>query len=139
MWALDPGTLNEDQFGLNKIFLQHDKDIEDLYNPCRPNVIDNPINKVAAVQPEHFDLRHMTQLAAATIHGSAISINQIHQSSKCLAKILIPHQIKSRVREMLNMYGITKSSIFPDLDNLASQIKQDYTNKVQIPPSDTEP
>ena len=40
-----------------------------------------------------------------------------------LVKYLIPHEVRREFRKILNSYGVNDSSMFPDLDGLASHLK----------------
>jgi type I restriction enzyme M protein len=68
--------------------------------------------------PEHVTRRIIAQQGHFTIHKNPdVSFNGWFR------KIIIPSIIRQQIRHILSNYGITRESLFPDLDGLARHIK----------------
>ena len=93
------------------------------------NDSDNPTEQILAIFPRHTDLRHVFQQAVATIHGTNKPIDDLEGAGTFIEKIVIPGSAKKRMRERLRILGITRSTLFPDLENLALDLKQMDFNK----------
>jgi hypothetical protein len=64
----------------------------------------------------------MTQQSFFTIHGNNALITKDPNIDILLAKIVIPKELKKQLRDHLFILGITRSILFPDLQNLAKEI-----------------
>ena len=64
-----------------------------------------------------------------TIHGSNTPLEDLLDDSppKALLKFSVPQGAKSELRRDLDLMGVFRSSLFPDLENLARDIvRQDW-------------
>lgn len=91
-------------------------------------VINGPTNSVSnhtlALETIHLDIRQMVQKSEFTIHGSSDPIENHANRDKFLAKITIPFSSKETFRIGLQVLAITESTLFPDLEHLACEIKE---------------
>lgn len=120
IWCLEPGRLNKDGSipSLNN-FIETDKCLEPAFNPGDPSP-----EGVLAINPSHNDLRMSLQQAKFTVHGCPKSIEQYDDAEKYLVKIIIPAKYKSKLKIQLRTIGICRSSLFPDLGNLAIELSE---------------
>ena len=49
-------------------------------------------------------------------------INELADADKFLAKIRIPGKAKTSFRQVLALFGISRLTLFPDLENLATDL-----------------
>lgn len=81
--------------------------------------------KILAVMPRQETRRIMQQHGAFTIHSrESERLDQAKNSNNFLTQITIPVERKAQIREELRLLGVTRSQLFPDLDNLAREISE---------------
>jgi len=85
-----------------------------------------------AIPATYQDTRMIAQRSCFTIHGkSLISITDIVTSRTegnleyCLKEFPIDPESRDQILEELNMLGITRSSIYPDLDRLGYDLAKE--------------
>lgn len=144
LWAMYPDELNNCSgfFGLplpNYPVLQyfarepygnHDKIANELQLSKKPN---RPI----AVEPPMNFPRMVTQLSTFTVHPKpepGNSIPELLTDEKYLVRYVIPKNSKDKIRQNLTSLGITRSTLFPDLDSLATDIIQEHHIIAYNPP-----
>ena len=95
--------------------------MEDAHFLCKEAFIkdQNPSAKILSVTGDHFDVRHLVQSAAFTIHGTTIALNEHPERDQFLLEFEVSGKIKSNLLDALKVVGIRESYIFPDLDHLA--------------------
>jgi hypothetical protein len=76
-------------------------------------------NKVGKFIPKHFTPRISTQGGLFTIHPKPYEPFE----SKDMDKILIPRELRRRLKRTLNKYGVNRFSLFPSLDGLGAHIE----------------
>ena len=138
VWVLAPSVFNEEQWGEKLIYFPHVPMVTAMancaFNPymtlaqslVRGSIKYN-IKKtgvVTAFHPQHTIMRHMVQKAKFTIHHTPTALNELQGAPKFLGKIIIPlNDIKQQlILEDLQLAGVTRDSLFPDLDNLAKHL-----------------
>ena len=123
IWTLEPVGLNRRQISTqHNIAIATDSEIQSLFKDA---FIDSPEprdKRVAAVLTEQIDLRELVQQSAFTVHGSDVPLNKFPEADTYLAKIIIPKDRKRYFVESLDLLGITRSILFPDLGNLAIEL-----------------
>jgi type I restriction enzyme M protein len=76
-------------------------------------------NKVGKFIPRHLTPRITTQGGLFTIHPDPYQAFE----SDDVDKIIIPNEIRSKLRRTLNKYGVDRFSLFPGLDSLSVYIE----------------
>jgi hypothetical protein len=76
-------------------------------------------NKVGKFIPRHLTPRITTQGGLFTIHPDPYQAFE----SDDVDKIIIPNEIRSKLRRTLNKYGVDRLSLFPGLDSLSVYIE----------------
>jgi hypothetical protein len=66
----------------------------------------------------------MVQLSEFTLHGVPTPIEELPNNEKFLMKFIIPRGAKARLRRFLRAFGVTNSTLFPDLEHLAGDVKR---------------
>ena len=78
---------------------------------------------VLVFTPTHVSTRMPVQKAAFTLFGSsASSLERLRDDPLLLQRLVIPRERVPRMRHELEMAGITRSTLFPDLDGVASEV-----------------
>jgi hypothetical protein len=57
------------------------------------------------------------------VHGRNEKLNQEKYFEKCLAAFKIPAGKKVLIKDQLESLGVTRSFLFPDLENLAKDVR----------------
>ena len=117
LWVLDPSQLNN------------------VYKAPFPYVLDEEkeevfevegTERVLAIHAPYADWRMKMQQSEFTLHSYYVALEEEWSSSLYLKeKIIIPSDLKPEIRERLSTLGITRETLFPDLDNIAKAIKYD--------------
>jgi hypothetical protein len=114
IWIMDPRQLNR------SFNAHYPAEIEDTI------FIGKDEKKVVAICAAHTNTRMNSQRAEFTIHMNYTPLDQIKEASVALRdKILIPHHLKAELKEKLRALGGDRSSLFPDLDNIAKAVVED--------------
>lgn len=82
-------------------------------------------NKAFAISSPYTDLRMKAQLSEFTVHMHYDDILDHTESGLFIKeKIIINWRIKKELREKLRGLGFDKASLFPDLDNISQNIRE---------------
>lgn len=138
VWALDALLLNAHYCGGDELLWgPSDKRVLPLFRGAFDDQSDEPGSTIA-ILPEHTDLRHVMQNACFTVHGDRTLIESTDIGKSCLTRIVIPASAKDRLLKDLKILGIHRSSIFPDLEGLAGELR-DTRYKARRVVDDDEP
>jgi len=122
LWGMEPARLNEVFTGEFCIYHDSDPPAKSLVHAAF--TLKAPVlNYAVAIEPDERDARMLLQQSRFTIHGDSDSLNSLKHSSTFLDPIVIPARSKPKLRAQLDDLGITRSSLFPDLSNLAIELK----------------
>jgi len=127
IWVLAPGLLNESQGFGNCIFPVDADTVQNMLLPAfkEKGHIDELKDKIIACHSTENNLRMYSQQANFTIHNSEKKLTEIC-NSEMLYKIIIPSSARERLLYDLEIFGITESYIYPDLDHISKDIKRIY-------------
>ena len=133
LWALHPALLNQSMIGENRVLILDDPPIQELvklaFNP------DPALHQAAAprvkgwglaVGAREIDARVMVQQGAFTIHADDTDLATKPTDKDArpyLVGFRVEHSAKANLRGLLQVFGITRSSLFPDLGSLALDLK----------------
>lgn len=124
VWVLNTSKLNGD---LALSGASDPKGAQEAFS--LPFKADTPPNlgsfKAGAILPKESDLRMLVQLAGFTIHGGwpIEPLNGLDGCDKFLHKFIVPASAKEKLFKFLYRLGIRRANLFPDLANLAEEIK----------------
>jgi hypothetical protein len=121
IWALSAGELNQAQGFEPLIFPLDAASYQPLITPAFKNR-DEPDTVGVAMAIEH-DPRIQLQQGAFTIHSSRTPLNRLPGSQALLRKLIIRHEAIQSFFEELNLLGMKKSNLFPDLASLTSELR----------------
>ena len=129
IYALQPFNLNSKQCNIIGIPSPVYPELGAIFNEAFIKNDTNPDERTAAFQTEQFDVRHLVQQSVFTVHGCAKSMEELDDCDEFLGKIVIPYYAKVHLRAMINVLGITRAYLFPDLDNLSAELASKYRIK----------
>jgi len=81
--------------------------------------------EVLAVAAHDVDLRMTVQQSNFTIHGTDQPLEERSNADQFLWKFIIPAYARPRIVEELRFLNIRRRALFPDLANLAEDLRQD--------------
>jgi hypothetical protein len=131
LWALHPARLNQSMIGEARVLILDDPPIQELVKlafnqdpalhlAAAPRVK----GKGLAVGAREIDPRVMVQHGAFTIHADATDLaTRPTDKDAYLVSFRVERSAKASLRGLLQRFGITRSSLFPDLGSLALDLK----------------
>jgi len=145
VWLLIPSELNKLNFSWDGLYIPEGRESLGIWLPNQisshrripwsgnpddhPN-LDNDLP--IAIYPRHDNLRLQTQRGFFTVHGrrtesiERLILKEHPDPGRMLARIDLRIANKLRAREQLRMLGISRSSIYPDLDNFVRDLREVY-------------
>lgn len=124
LWALHPGRLNHNQCGEYLCFDGDDSHVAQLFQEAFNPPTDKPAENVLCVLTDQIDPRPMLQQSVCTIHGASVPLNKLPESEDFLIRIRIPKDRKENFRLIFDLLRVSRETLFPDLENLASALSK---------------
>ncbi|MFN0181131.1 MAG: FRG domain-containing protein [Gemmatimonadales bacterium] len=125
LWCLNPYELNNRAAGRGTVFHAG----HELIGQFLDGAVDvaagtvRPLEGAIAVAPDHIDSRLMTQQSTFTIHANGKPLERFLKSNtRALQQLLIPAETKLTIRHQLDLAGIRRANLFPDLQSLAQEL-----------------
>lgn len=131
VWVLDPFWLNEESTGSDVIFDTHELGQDGADQTAKPYIddhLDLPLYPIATRVP-YFNPRISAQRSCFSVHGKKKNGMELvfrKSASPRLAQLRIRNQSAESIREEIVRAGITESTLFPDLEGLARELKDRY-------------
>jgi len=127
VWALEPALLNDKHGWSGGILVPArggivGKMIHDAFEPAKEKTLP-PVVAVAAFES---DIRMLVQQSTFTIHSNRDDLSTSEHAATVLRKYIVPKDSKGYLRERLRTFGISASTVFPDLESLAKDIRSSY-------------
>lgn len=131
VFAFGPQDMNKMMVGQGAIALHRAREIDALVEAAFRG-LDTDVAHALAFLPRETDTRMMLQQSTFTIHGSGMPLDSRADWEKFGRKWVVPADRKpSLLRELVGL-GIRRSTLFPDLENLARYITQDARRRVPL-------
>lgn len=124
VWCLSPGDLNRLRVGSCSLEFLGSKSNDHILRPAF--VEEEQTEDVVAVQGQEIDLRMTVQQGVFTIHGNARPLEDWPDADQFLARFVIPGEISDQLRADLWLLGIRRSLLFPDIENLAIELAEEW-------------
>lgn len=103
----------------NSVLYAYDKGFFNYHNLESPYLVEG----VKKIYPSSFARRIEAQSGLFTVHeDSTIPLEDIEPEK--LHRIIITRSFRSRLKSILERYGIHKATLFPDLDGVAFQVNE---------------
>ncbi|NOT07358.1 MAG: FRG domain-containing protein [Gemmatimonadales bacterium] len=142
LWVLAPFHLNGFQAGERSLFLPEYVKALPLFREAFNPTPAPPEDKVVAVLPAEVDIRMMAQSSRFTVHATARPLETFDKAGQFLASYEIPAAAKGRIQRELELLDVRRSTLFPDLQNLAAEIaasKFSAVGELPEPPAEPRP
>jgi hypothetical protein len=78
---------------------------------------------ILATDGREIDLRMLVQIGRFTLHSYPVPIECLPNSASWLCRYIVPTEHKRKIRTQLAAMGIKQSNLFPDLTNLAAELR----------------
>lgn len=130
IWILRPGALNTSEGLDSRTFSINSKSCDPYLRP----VFDGSqveTGKIRAVMASVHDNRIFVQQGAFTIHSRTEPLDEAPHAGEALSKIVIPSDTVTTVAAQLRAAGYRRGDIFPDLANLATELRMELINSGQ--------
>ena len=82
-----------------------------------------PSERIVAINSQQSDIRMMVQLSEFTLHGIPMPLEELPNNEKFLMQFIIPKAAKPGLKGILDAFGIMESTLFPDLEHLAADLR----------------
>jgi hypothetical protein len=89
------------------------------------------LEEILAIDGQEIDPRMLAQMSRFTLHCGRTALESERGNEVWLRRYVIPKDAKAIVRAQLLALGIRRSNLFPDLENLAGELR-DATWPVEI-------
>lgn len=122
LFCLLPSLLNKNELSRDSILMSEDIEVTKITRDAFRSR-NTASEHILAFFPDQFDLRHIAQNTAMTIHGRPGGLESQAHAEECVVKIRVKHEGKKRMRELLKFFGASRANLFPDLANLAMELK----------------
>lgn len=84
--------------------------------PLTPSII--------AIDGQEIDPRMLAQMSRFTVHSDSTPLELLStESPNWLRQYMIPKKAKAKIRAQLAALRIRRSNVFPDLENLAGELR----------------
>lgn len=121
IWALAPGRLNLSQGFEGYLLPLNAAQLVPLIKPSRKGK--DTALAIAAAMAVETDLRMQMQQGAFTVHSSRTPLNLLGGSDRWLKKYEIPAECVWSLARQLDLLGFRLGDLFPDLGNLAKELR----------------
>lgn len=132
VWLINPEKLNSLTHSKNQIIRIDQTDDNEFKALALQyfNFKNEDMDKLPmAISSTYSNERILRQKGCFTIHGTdLLTIDSLYKKNHCneIVKIIIDRKSVSKIRKELDLAGISETSLFPDLDGLAREIKYNY-------------
>jgi len=131
VFVINPSTING-----KTILSSHPIDVSENYDEwshyVKPMEFEDTFLPLCVLAP-HISPRIRAQSGTFTLHGANIwALDYYTNLRPLIRKIFIPYSCANEIREELTILGITQSFIYPDLDGISKEIKQQEVRRYSI-------
>jgi hypothetical protein len=78
---------------------------------------------ILAIDGQEIDPRMLAQTSRFTLHSDPTPLDELFGAEKWLRRYMIPKGVKAKIRAQLSALGIRRWNLFPDLENLAGELR----------------
>ena len=117
IWVLNPYRLNQSEVGKHKVLLQNFPEVNSILNISFKG--EGASDKILGLMPSENDMRMFLQAGRATLHGTLELLPTRSVKKDYLYYWKIPASAKALLKHQLDVVGVRRSTLFPDLESLA--------------------
>jgi hypothetical protein len=123
VWALWPGGLNSYYGGsADLVQIRGAKVVEIAECAFIPAKACDQV--IIAIDGREIDLRMLVQMGRFTLHAIPTPIERLSGSAGWSRRYIVPKEAKTKIRNQLAAFGIRRWNLFPDLANLAINLRE---------------
>jgi hypothetical protein len=126
IWALWPTRLNRAFDAANGLVQIRDPNVRKIAESAFTGIKPSGNLEVLAIDGQEVDPRMLAQMGRFTLHSDRSPLEQIPDSAQWLRRFVIPKDAKDSIYAQLSAFGIRRSNLFPDLANLATDLKSTF-------------
>jgi hypothetical protein len=124
IWVLNPYRLNENEKVTSGFLINPELDEIPYFKDFCYDEMKCKWQKPIAIYPYRANKRIYSQSGCFTVHGK--NKNGIEElCPTCVKKFIIPSNLIDYLRDLLKYSGINRYSVYNDLDNLATYLKEE--------------
>lgn len=135
IWALDPVRLNEVELGQPVLFTADDpigtlacmlpfSELPSAELDAGDGLVTRLQDSIVAMEPHESFARMLLQQSRFTVHGRSRGLEESPAVPPVLSRFVIPAARKDHFERTLALLGIRLSTVFPDLDHLAEELRE---------------
>ncbi len=124
IYALNPVELNERQLGPRAILAPNESLMNPLFAPAFDADKPEPDAEAAAVLVDETDPRMLAQLTTLSIHTRSNPLDSLEGHERFLMRFVVPGELREALRMELWHHCVRRSTLFPDLANLAAELSK---------------
>src|SRR6266542_6726337 len=121
LWVLNPYQLNKPLLGSPTLQGPHGPQARKLLKAAVETTYASE-GQVLALTPWENDLRMLLQASTFTVHDGPGELEKLPNSKGALERYRIPAESKAGIAQHLGILGVRRSTLFPDLENLAADL-----------------
>jgi FRG domain len=122
VWALWPGGLNRCYDGSLDLVQIRDPKVKEIAK-CAFVPGQECDQVIIAIDGREIDLRMLVQMGRFTLHAHGTPIENLPGSEGWSRRYIVPKEAKTKIRNQLAAFGIRQWNLFPDLANLATNLR----------------
>ena len=126
VWALNPKKMNSIISAEDGLYPVRSPDVESAADAAFDSRKPYLAGDVLAIVPCHFFPQQVGQQSCFTIHGNDTPLETHPKAESFLTQLVIPADIKRDIRQHLTDLSVRRHHLFPDLPNLAREIRERY-------------
>ncbi len=124
IWGLSPSALNANFDGSYGLVQIRDPRVAELAEGAFKG--DQSPEATVALDGQEIDPRMLAQMSRFTLHSNRDPLDLMPDCANWLRRYIIPKDAKATIRKQLPAFGIRRSNLFPDLVNLATELKSSF-------------
>jgi FRG domain len=122
VWALWPTGMNRNSGAANGLVQIRDAAVAKIAETAFTGT-ETPEEEILAIDGQEIDPRILAQMSRFTLHSRRTALESAQENKVWLRQYLIPKNAKAKIRAQLSALGIRRSNLFPDLENLARELR----------------
>lgn len=121
IWALWPTGLNRTFGAANGLVQIRDRRVATIAESAFTGRESS--EEILAIDGQEIDRRMLAQMSRFTLHSHRTALESAGANEVWLRQYVIPKHAKAKIRAQLSALGIRRSNVFPDLENLAVELR----------------
>lgn len=121
VWTIEPAWLNECVEGRHSTHAFSSGSASPIVARAFEEAV-KPRFEVLAIDPAETHMRMLMQGSKFTIHDNGTPLEKLGRAKEFLNAVEIPMDCKRKVKDQLRTLGVSRATLFHDLDSLAADI-----------------